>query len=453
MYKSLFIIYLQTSDSLSDLSSDVSSNEDPNSRHFPMPNYGFHTHHLSPNSQAQQKDLEQLKHSYSKCGSVGSRPKSVAIMGTINESSTDYGGVNNQNVTTSADHSSLNHSYSSPEHLRYSTPDLGLLNFHNLGSGQSDLSGRSHSTSSFSPELPLKSKQEQLGPPTQHIIKRPLVRTSSKFIELGPSRNATKSSFSNDISMYTPQSLSEYEVVNSNTPPRSPRRENHPVSYNGINNIATNPAVLHQHIQHHHHQQHHQNQHHQLNHHQQNLHNVMYKNGNSHNIDPSLLVHGNNSNAPSPAPSSLSSDPPVSVYSPKSYAVNTSPNKLLTNPHYNPALIHQLQHHQHQHQVGGLKSPPPAVPSRSPRLLTTHMKHSKSNPYDMRQLSNNLVVEGAFPATSVGGGKFPGMNAIENALLSLRTTLEDYQGQYPELQKLEEQVHYLDRMLKVLLCY
>ena len=38
---------------------------------------------------------------------------------------------------------------------------------------------------------------------------------------------------------------------------------------------------------------------------------------------------------------------------------------------------------------------------------------------------------------------------LEEALHSLRTTLEDYRGQYLELQKVEEQVHLLDQMLKV----
>ena len=38
---------------------------------------------------------------------------------------------------------------------------------------------------------------------------------------------------------------------------------------------------------------------------------------------------------------------------------------------------------------------------------------------------------------------------LEEALHELKTTLEDYQGQYVELQRLEEQVHALDRLLKV----
>jgi dsDNA-specific endonuclease/ATPase MutS2 len=39
--------------------------------------------------------------------------------------------------------------------------------------------------------------------------------------------------------------------------------------------------------------------------------------------------------------------------------------------------------------------------------------------------------------------------SIEEALQSLITVLEDYQGQYSDLQKLEEQVAVLDEMLSV----
>ena len=40
-------------------------------------------------------------------------------------------------------------------------------------------------------------------------------------------------------------------------------------------------------------------------------------------------------------------------------------------------------------------------------------------------------------------------SSLEGALQSLSTVLEDYQGQYPELQHLEEQVQALERLLKV----
>ena len=38
---------------------------------------------------------------------------------------------------------------------------------------------------------------------------------------------------------------------------------------------------------------------------------------------------------------------------------------------------------------------------------------------------------------------------LEEALQSLSTSLEDYQGKHPELQKLEQMVNRLDRLLKV----
>ena len=38
---------------------------------------------------------------------------------------------------------------------------------------------------------------------------------------------------------------------------------------------------------------------------------------------------------------------------------------------------------------------------------------------------------------------------LEEALQSLTTILEDYQGQFPELAKLEEMVHNIDRLIKV----
>jgi hypothetical protein len=42
----------------------------------------------------------------------------------------------------------------------------------------------------------------------------------------------------------------------------------------------------------------------------------------------------------------------------------------------------------------------------------------------------------------------PLLNSLDEALQSLKTTLEDYQGQYAELQELEEEIQYLDRVIQ-----
>ncbi len=58
----------------------------------------------------------------------------------------------------------------------------------------------------------------------------------------------------------------------------------------------------------------------------------------------------------------------------------------------------------------------------------------------MRLLTDALEQKG------LGGHREPA-GSLDEALRSLQGVLEDYQGQYPELQILEEQIHRLDRML------
>ena len=68
---------------------------------------------------------------------------------------------------------------------------------------------------------------------------------------------------------------------------------------------------------------------------------------------------------------------------------------------------------------------------------------AKPKLFDMRLLRNSLEEESAMR----GGGTVPTM--LEEALLALRGTLEDYQGRYDELRALEEQVTVLDHVVMV----
>lgn len=65
---------------------------------------------------------------------------------------------------------------------------------------------------------------------------------------------------------------------------------------------------------------------------------------------------------------------------------------------------------------------------------------SKPKLFDMRLLAESVN-------TDVRNGTTT--HSLNEALQSLRMNLEDYQGRYPELQTLEEQIHYLDRILQV----
>ncbi|ELT93088.1 hypothetical protein CAPTEDRAFT_185150 [Capitella teleta] len=64
---------------------------------------------------------------------------------------------------------------------------------------------------------------------------------------------------------------------------------------------------------------------------------------------------------------------------------------------------------------------------------------SKPKLFDMRLLAESVN-------TDVRNGTTT--HSLNEALQSLRMNLEDYQGRYPELQTLEEQIHYLDRILQ-----
>lgn len=344
--------FSQTSDSLSDLSSEV-SDEGPNTDYFPMPNYTFHAY-IRPSEKSTIEEQEAQSN-------AAVRPKSIAIMGTINESTTDYAVVNH---TSKVSHpSEMKHSLS--DSLTYSTPNLAQINFHNV-SKNTDLSGRSPRTMNFKSDLSAKVNSDHWCEETQ-VVKKPLTRTSSKFIELGPPsrQKPTKSSFSNDISMYAPKALSGYNISSSRQDLVLP-----------LTTVSSSTALT------------------------------------------GSVQTGYQHQTLSPVYNSSTVEH-VSVYFPKSYTRNYS------------------QQSKQQQQSPGLKAvkSPPVKPQRSPQ----HFTPTHSNVYDMTQLSNQLFANNA---------KFVTGN-IEDALLSLKTTLEDYQGQYPELQKLEEQVHYLDRMLKV----
>jgi hypothetical protein len=70
----------------------------------------------------------------------------------------------------------------------------------------------------------------------------------------------------------------------------------------------------------------------------------------------------------------------------------------------------------------------------------------KPDVFDTRPLRDALDSE-LFKLESDGSsGRTAG---LEEALLSLKAMLEDYRGQYEELQKLEEQVQVLHTMIKV----
>ena len=70
-------------------------------------------------------------------------------------------------------------------------------------------------------------------------------------------------------------------------------------------------------------------------------------------------------------------------------------------------------------------------------------KYAKAKMFDMKLLSESID-------QGIGGSSNKqDTTTLEDALYSLKSTLEDYQGQYPELQKLELQIRKLDKLLKV----
>ena len=82
-----------------------------------------------------------------------------------------------------------------------------------------------------------------------------------------------------------------------------------------------------------------------------------------------------------------------------------------------------------------------AIPTRNSLSESSPDSDSRKNQlFDMRLLADSL--ENNSPMRQEPG-------SIEEALHNLSSILEDYQGQYPELQKLEEQIIVLDRLLKV----
>ena len=71
---------------------------------------------------------------------------------------------------------------------------------------------------------------------------------------------------------------------------------------------------------------------------------------------------------------------------------------------------------------------------------STDLNKQKPTLFDMRLLTDSLV-ESHMSRNEA--------STLEDALRNLRMTLEDYQGQFPELQKLEEQIISLDRLVRV----
>ena len=334
-----------------------------------MPSYSFHAYSggaqtaatTSPENMHQHKDISPSNKSHT---APATRPKSIAVMGTINESSTDSSGTSRRN-TESHNYTTSLSTGEDDAIMRLSTPDLGGVNFSHAHMN-SDLTGRVASAQSCGPEFTGSSNignspsPQHTSPVLTQVIKRPLVRTSSKYIELG--RKPTKSSFSNDISMYTPKSLSGYHPSSSSAQTKS--REDY-------------------------------------------------------NNSPDVLDR---------TTGQLATESKVYVYSPKSYHLSpTSPVLQTGGQQYSNNNSPQVS------SGGRAYKPNSSNTNRSPRGM-----RPKTNPYSMRQVSDALP-----------GNKVLTSGNIQDALVSLRATLEDYQGQYPEIQKLEEQVHYLDRLLKV----
>ena len=68
-----------------------------------------------------------------------------------------------------------------------------------------------------------------------------------------------------------------------------------------------------------------------------------------------------------------------------------------------------------------------------------NLSSTRDRLYNMRLLADSLE-------STTGRSE---VSCLDEALHNLRTTLEDYQGQYVELARLEEQVHALDFLIKV----
>ncbi|CAH1786452.1 unnamed protein product [Owenia fusiformis] len=108
--------------------------------------------------------------------------------------------------------------------------------------------------------------------------------------------------------------------------------------------------------------------------------------------------------------------------------------------HSNGSLQHDNRSFQRDNQTNGATS---GGISHNTRLLDASVASVANLPkpqlFDMRLLTDSLE------NTTDAGNK---SNSLEDALYSLITVLEDYQGQYTELQNLEEQVAKLDKLLK-----
>lgn len=94
------------------------------------------------------------------------------------------------------------------------------------------------------------------------------------------------------------------------------------------------------------------------------------------------------------------------------------------------------------HKLNEVPTPPKKGMSED-AIYTQNLRTAKPHLFDMRLLSESS--EGLM--RSVAPSDEP--QTIEEALSNLKIILEDYQGQYTELQHLEEQVSRLDSLLVV----
>ena len=119
--------------------------------------------------------------------------------------------------------------------------------------------------------------------------------------------------------------------------------------------------------------------------------------------EKAALARQNRQSVPNPAMSSTSAD----YHHPASWGPNMRPNSVAIMGSISESITDSIH---------------------KPRL------------FDMRLLADSLESPSSRHSDSA---------SIEELLHNLGTTLEDYRGQYPELLKLEEQIHLLDLLVKV----
>ena len=157
--------------------------------------------------------------------------------------------------------------------------------------------------------------------------------------------------------------------------------------------------------------------------------------GSSERLSPSVLRSMSGGSAsPSPSPSSTQN---------YRHSVATFPGD--SDPHPDILTRGNAPHPSHKLRPTSLPAMEPInenlpLDTTTTGSSSTDAGMSKPRLFDMRLLTDALEQKG------LGGHREPA-GSLDEALRSLQGVLEDYQGQYPELQILEEQIHRLDRML------